>query len=127
MFVLLEGNLTLGGLVITGEFEFKAAGGEIEVIVDADTELKVGSVTLFEFTVSGRMIANDDGLVGLLALQLKVDSPSAASLGFELDAAFQLEINTTPTAYPSSSSTVTLTVPDHDLMINDEIRVKGAT
>ena len=76
-----------------GTFDLLISPGLFSVGLDMDFSLMVGMTTLESFHATGGLTVNDLGLIA--AVQASQDTPFTQGYGFNLNAAFLLEANTT--------------------------------
>ncbi len=95
----VSGQLQVSGLTLAGSFDLQLSTTEIAVTASFTLDLRAGNTRVFTFTGSGALRINNQGIAGLINLQVGAGPDS--SLGFTAVSAqitVQLRINTTNAA-----------------------------
>ncbi|MCF3649927.1 LEPR-XLL domain-containing protein [Synoicihabitans lomoniglobus] len=97
----MSGTMEVGGLLLDGDYLFEIADGiglfdtTLTVTFDATLRLQIADTTLLAFHAAGGLRLGVTGIYGGLDLSLATDGLDTDGLGFNLDATYRLELNTT--------------------------------
>ncbi len=91
--VAAAGALQILGLVMDGVFQITLGADYLQLEAEARLRVDVAGWTLFDFQVAGGLRVGAKGVAAEINLALNAGVP--AFLGFSLEAAYQLQVNTT--------------------------------